>query len=84
MNDPEIMPFGKKGLYEENGGPVQKKYPRHKKILLIIVALLGVELVNIALWQLGAIPACLSIFVSEILTGVIAFLAGRVYERFCR
>ncbi len=82
MNDPEIMPLGKKGLYEENTGTGQKKYPRHKKILLIIVALLGVELVNIALWQACAIPTCLSVFFSEILTGVIAFLAGRVYEKF--
>ena len=82
MNDPEIMPFGKKGRYEENSGTCQKRYPLHKKILLIIVALLGVELANIALWQLGTIPACPSIFVSEIMTGVTAFLAGRVYEKF--
>ena len=84
MNEPEIMPFGKKGLYEENTGTGQKKYPLHKRILLIIVALLGVELINSALWQAGAISACMSIFVSEIVTGVTAFLAGRIYERFCR
>lgn len=85
MNGPEIMPFGKKGRYEEkSGAEPPKKRPLHKKVLLAIVILLGAELVNITLWQLGEIPACPSIFVSEILTAVIGFLTGRIYERFCR
>ncbi len=84
MKDPEIMPFMSKGRYEQDKAPDQKKQPQHKLILLAIVALLGAEFINIALWQLGAIPSCPSIFVSEIITGVIAFLAGLAYERFSR
>ncbi len=84
MNDPEIMSFEKKGRYEESSTVSQKERPRHKMTLLVVVVLLGLEFINLTLWQLGAIPSVQSVFVSEIMTCVISFFVGRVYEKFCK
>ena len=68
------------GRYEEkkvNSVPGKKMCCR--AVLLLIVVLLGAELVNLALWQLGAIPSVPSIFVSQVLTCVVSFFVGRIY-----
>ena len=51
---------------------------------MVIVALLAAELVNLTLWQLGSIPSVPSIFVSEVMTCMVSFLVGRIYEKFCK
>ena len=73
------------GRYEDKkmGGVLVRKMCC-RKVLLLIVALLGVELVNLTLWQLGVIPSVPSIFASQVLTCVVSFLAGRVYEKFSK
>ena len=77
MKQTKQMFRGETGRYEATG----KKMCGTRRALLVIVALLGVELVNLTLWQLGAIPSVPSIFVSEIITCVVSFLAGRVWEQ---
>ena len=74
------MSCGEAGRYEDKKmGNVPVKKMCCRKVLLLIVALLGVELVNLALWQLGVIPSVPSIFASQILTCVVSFFVGRVY-----
>lgn len=74
---------GEAGRYEDKKvGNVPVKRMCCRKVLLLIVALLGVELVNLTLWQLGMIPSVPSIFLSQVLTCVVSFLAGRVYGMF--
>ena len=76
---------GEAGRYEDKKvGNVPVKRMCRRKILLLIVALLGVELVNLTLWQLGVIPSVPSIFVSQVLTCATSFLAGRIYEKFSK
>ncbi len=68
------------GRFEDKRvGNVPVKMMCCRKVLLLIVALLGAELVNLTLWQLGVIPSVPSIFVSQILTCVVSFFVGRVY-----
>lgn len=76
MNQTKTVSSGEAGRYEATG-----KKMRNRKVLPLIVLLLGVELVNLTLWQLEAIPSVPSIFISEVLTCVVSFLAGRIYER---
>ena len=79
------MSCGEAGRYEEKKmGGVPVKNMCCRKVLLLIVALLGVELVNLTLWQLGVIPSVPSIFVSQVLTCATSFLAGRIYEKFSK
>ena len=82
MKQTKQMPCSEAGRYMAAGKPGKKLCCR--KILLIIVTLLSVELVNLTLWQLGVIPSVPSLFASEILTCATSFFAGRTYERFCR
>ena len=46
------------------------------KMLLLAVA----ELINLLLWALGAVTTVPSILVSEVITCVMSFLAGRIWE----
>ena len=76
---------GEAGRYEDKKvGNVPVKRMCCRKVLLVIVALLGLELVNLTLWQLGVIPSVPSIFVSQVLTCATSFLAGRIYEKFSK
>lgn len=86
MKQTKQMPCGEAGYYAATGktsGASGKKMCS-RKILLLIVALLSVELVNLTLWQLNVIPSIPSLFISEILTCTTSFFAGRIYERICR
>ena len=80
MKQTKQMSCGEAGRYMATEKPRKKMCCR--AVLLLIVALLGVELVNLTLWQLGVIPSVPSIFVSQVLTCVVSFLAGRVYGVF--
>ena len=86
MKQAKLKSYGDVGRYEANGktGSVPGKKMCCRAVLLLIVALLSVELVNLTLWQLGVIPSVPSIFVSQVLTCVVSFLAGRVYEKFSK
>ena len=81
MKQTKIMSCGEVGRYEATGkvGNAFGKKMGCRAVLLLIVALLGVELVNLTLWQLGVIPSVPSIFVSQILTCVVSFFVGRIY-----
>lgn len=75
--------YGEIGRYEEKKmGGVPGKKMCCRAVLLLIVVLLGAELVNLTLWQLGVIPSVLSIFASQVLTCVVSFLVGRIYGVF--
>ena len=84
MKQTKTMSCGEVGRYEATGkaGGVPVKKMCCRKILSVIVALLGVELVNLTLWQLGVIPSVPSIFVSQVLSCIVSFFAGRVYGVF--
>lgn len=49
-----------------------------------IVVMLSLFLLNLILWVCGAIPSVSSVCVTVTLTCVISFLAGRIYEKFCK
>lgn len=51
------------------------------KTFLTMVVLVLVLLLNLLLWSLKVIPDGLSSLVSKVITCVVAFLAGRVYEK---
>jgi hypothetical protein len=84
MKQAKPKSYGDVGRYEANGktGCVPGKKMCCRAVLLLIVALLGVELVNLTLWQLGVIPSVPSIFASQVLTCVVSFFVGRVYGMF--
>ena len=84
MKQAKPKSYGEVGRYEASTGMVAKKQPWYRKGLLVIVALLAAELVNLTLWQLGTIPSVPSIFVSEIMSCAISFLVGRFFEVFKR
>ena len=78
-------PLSMDGSYEQivNSGTRARRSLTSKwvgKILKTIVMLLAVLLVNILLWLFNVIPSVPSIYVSEIITCAVAFLAGRLYE----
>lgn len=52
------------------------------KTVRVIVVMLAIFLINVLLWVFRVMPSVPSIYVSEILTCAISFLAGRIYERF--
>ena len=79
MKQTKQMSCGEAGRYMAAGNPGKKMCCR--KVLLLIVALLSVELVNLTLWQLNVIPSTPSLFISEILTCATSFFAGRIYEK---
>lgn len=83
MKQTKPKSYGEVGRYEATG-PVFKKQPWHRKVLWTVVALSAVELINLTLWQLGAIPSVPSVFISEMLTCVISFFVGRICEVFQR
>lgn len=83
MKQTKLKSYGEVGRYEATGS-VPKKLPWYRRTLLVIVALLAAELVNLTLWQLGSIPSVPSIFVSEVMTCAISFLVGRLFEVFKR
>lgn len=83
MKQTKPKPYSEIGRYEATGS-VPKKLPWYRRTLLVIVALLAAELVNLTLWQLGTIPSVPSIFVSEVMTCMVSFLVGRIYEKFCK
>lgn len=89
MNTMQQIPLSVEGSFEHvvNQGTSaarQKKQVWLNKIFRIIVVLMTAFLVNILLWLFRVIPSVPSVYVSEILTCAISFLAGRVYEKFCK
>ena len=86
MNRTQFTPLSAEGSFEKivNEGTSaarQKKRVWLNKTFRIIVVLMAVFLVNILLWLFRVIPSVPSMYVSEILTCAISFLAGRVYEK---
>ena len=51
------------------------------RTFLTMVVLALVLLLNLLLWSLKVIPDGLSSLVSKVITCVVSFLAGRIYER---
>lgn len=54
------------------------------KQLKTLVFLLSVFLLNLILWLVGVIPSAPSILLSEVLTCVVSFIGGQLWEAFRR
>ena len=52
-----------------------------KRTFLTMVVLVAVLLLNLLLWSLNVIPAGPSSIVSKVITCVVSFLAGRIFEK---
>lgn len=83
------QPLSENGSFENivNAGTSVSR--NRKKVWLIktfriIVVLMAAFLTNILLWLFQVIPSVPSVYVSEILTCVISFFAGRIYGVFQR
>lgn len=82
-------PLSLDGSFERivNAGTTQKRKAINKwvkRTLTTILVLLSLELINIILWLCNVIPSIPSVYISEIVTCVVAFLAGRVFEIGCK
>lgn len=55
-----------------------------RKRFRMIVVLLAAFLVNLILWLAGVVPSVLSVYITEILSVIVSFCAGRIYEKFCK
>lgn len=83
------IPLSEEGSFEQivNAGTSISR--NLKKVWFVktfrtVVVLMALLLINILLWLFGAIPSVPSVYVSEILTCSISFLAGRIYEKFSK
>lgn len=81
------IPLSENGSFEKivNAGTSVARSKRRvwlRNTLRTIVVLLSVFLVNIILWMCRVIPSVPSIYITEIITCAVAFLAGRIYEVF--
>ena len=89
MKSMQQIPLSVEGSFEHvvNQGTSaarQKNQVWLNKTFRTIVVLMAVLLINILLWLFRVIPSVPSVYVSEILTCGISFLAGRIYEKFCK
>lgn len=80
------VPLSENGSFEKvvNARTAVRKQSRQAwftKSFRILVVLLSILLINIVLWLFQVIPSIPSIYVSEILTCAISFIAGRIYEK---
>lgn len=89
MKTMQQMPLSVEGSFEQivNRGTSaarQAKQIWFNKTFRTVVVLMALFLANILLWLCRVIPSVPSVYVSVILTCAISFLAGRVYEKFCK
>ena len=82
-------PLSLDGSFENvvNAGTTQKRKAINKwvkRTLTTVLVLLSLELINIILWLCNVIPSIPSVYISEIVTCVVAFLAGRIFEIGCK
>ena len=83
------MPLSTEGSFEQivNKGTSASRRIKKEwliKTVRVIVVMLAIFLINVLLWVFRVMPSVPSIYVSEILTCAISFLAGRIYEKFCK
>ena len=85
MNFNNPIPLSEGGSFEKivNDGATQRRAAFNQwltKTLRTIVFLLAILLVNLILWLFRVIPSVPSIYVSEIVTCIVSFLVGRIWE----
>lgn len=90
MKQTKPTPLSREGSFEKI---VNAKTAEHRKekadqtaawltrTLLIMVVLVAILLLNLLLWFLNIIPDGPSSLVSKVITCVVSFLAGRIYEK---
>lgn len=79
------IPLSEDGSFEKIVNAVTQRNRTEKafwtnKVLKAIVALLSIWLVSLVLYAIGAINKLTAVMISEIITCVVSFLAGRLFQ----